>query len=100
MSSEPKPNWKEKLEEIEVEMSNENTSINKQTFSKAIATTQNWFLMLPTVGKVLVSLFAVGIFFSLLSTVFSLLKLVFSLAILGVIGYVTYQFILKSNQEE
>ena len=98
MSSEPKSNWQQKLEEIEVEISNA-TPITKETSANAIASIKNWFLSLPPIGKIIIGLFAISVFFSLLKTVFSLLQLLFSFAILGVIGYVAYQFILKSKNQ-
>ena len=98
MSSEPKSNWQQKLEEIEVEISNA-TPITKEQSANIITTVKNWFLSLPPIGKIIVSLFGIAVFFSLLKTVFSLLQLLFSLAILGVIGYFAYQFILKSSNQ-
>jgi hypothetical protein len=98
MNSEPKSNWQQKLEELEVEISN-TTPINKETSMNAIENIKNWFLSLPPIGKIIIGLFAISVFFSLLKTVFSLLQLLFSLAIVGVIGYFAYQFILKSNNQ-
>ena len=98
MSSESQPKWKEKLEQIEVEIGN-TTPLTKETSQNVMATVGNWFGSLPTFGKSSVGLFAISVFFSLLKTVFSLLQLLFSLSILAVIGYFVYQFVLKSNQE-
>lgn len=98
MNSEPNTNWKKKLEEIEVEISNV-TPIAKEKSASVVATVKDWFLTLPPVGKVIVSLFGIAVFFSLLKTVFSLLQLLVSLAILGVIGYFAYQFVLKSSDK-
>lgn len=99
MNQDPKSNWQQKLEEIEVEIS-EVTPIAKEKSAHAISAIKNWFVTLPPVGKVIVSLFAISLSFSLLKTVFSLLQLLFSLAILGVIGYFGYQFLLKSNDQQ
>lgn len=96
MTSEQKSNWQKKLEELEVEISN-NTPITTETSMNAIDNIKNWFLSLPPIGKIIIGLFAISVFFSLLKTVFSLLQLLFSLAILGIIGYFAYQFLLKSN---
>ena len=96
MTSESKSNWQKKLEELEVEISN-NTPITTEKSMNAIENIKKWFVSLHPIGKIIISLFAISVFFSLLKTVFSLLQLLFSLAILGVIGYFAYQFILKSN---
>ena len=101
MSSDPQSNWKKKLEEIEVDIGNigNSTPSIQVIMNNMIATVSTWFNGLPVIGKAIVGLFGISVFFSVLKAVFSLLQLMFSLTILGLIGYVAYQFLLKGKSE-
>ncbi|BAQ60545.1 hypothetical protein GM3708_951 [Geminocystis sp. NIES-3708] len=89
-------NNRKKIEEIEAELFN-STPIKPKTFSSLIISVQNWFISLPSGGKVIVGVFGLMVAFSLLKTVLSLVQLTFSLAILVVIGYIVFQFVSKSK---
>lgn len=94
MSNSESNNNRKKLEELEAEILN-STPIKTKTFGGIVTSVKNWFFTLPTGGKVIVGVLGLMIAFSLLRTVLSIVQLVFSLAILGVIFYIAFQFIIK-----
>lgn len=87
---------RKKIEEIEAELFN-SIPIKPKTFSSLVTSVKNWFATLPSAGKVIVGVLGLMIAFSLLKTFLSVVQLAFSLAILGVIGYVVFQFVSKSK---
>jgi hypothetical protein len=89
-------NNKKTIAEIEAELLN-SIPIKQKTFSSIVTSVKNWFDTLPKVGKIVVGVVGLMIAFSLLKTVLSIVQLAFSLAILGVIGYIVFQFISKSK---
>jgi len=101
MNSNQQPQWKKKLEEIEAEISNSSqnplNAINSEKSKNIFMQVKNWFISLPAVGKVIVSLFGFAVTISLLKAVFSLVQLAISLAFLSVIVYFVYQFFIKSK---
>lgn len=101
MSSNQQPQWQKKLEEIEAEISNSNNNplnaINSEQSKNMFMQVKNWFISLPSVGKVIVGLFGFMVTVSLLKTVFSLLQLAISLLFLGIIIYFVYQLFIKKG---
>ncbi|PSO49530.1 MAG: hypothetical protein BRC33_06590 [Cyanobacteria bacterium SW_9_44_58] len=110
--------WEKRLQEIEAEVneqSNQQTTSAEQSYvadSSPLNSNSNqfsnqvqnisgqvrrWFNELPIVGKVIVVAVGIGISFSLLKTVFQLITSLLTLAIIGALGYVGYQVLIKSK---
>lgn len=86
--------WAEKLEQIEAEIYDSTPLTPPNNPEKSvIPTVKNWFLALPTVGKVIIAIFGIMLVLSLVNTVFSIVKFVFGIAILGLIIYTAYRFL-------
>lgn len=94
--SDSQNNNQKTIAEIEAELLN-SIPIKQKTFSSIVTSVKNWFATLPKVGKIVVGVVGIMIAFSLLKTVLSIVQLAFSLAILGVIGYIVFQFVSKSK---
>jgi hypothetical protein len=101
------PNWQKKLEELEKEVNQtlETTPIRlentQNTLEKAFYQLQAWYQALPTPAKLIVAVGGILVAFSLLNTVLKLVASLISLAILALICYGLYKFLIKtpSNPE-
>lgn len=110
--------WEKRLQELEAEVNEEsnqqktsaqqsyvsdssplhsNSSEFSNQLQKISSQVRRWFNELPIVGKVIVVAVGIGISFSLLKTVFQLITSVLTLAIIGALGYVGYQVLIKSK---
>ncbi|MFB6277477.1 MAG: hypothetical protein ABEI32_15175 [Halothece sp.] len=110
--------WEKRLQELEAEVNEETNqqktsaeqsyvadssplNSNSNQFSNQVqnisSQVRRWFNELPIVGKVIVVAVGIGISFSLLKTVFQLITSLLTLAIIGALGYVGYQVLIKSK---
>jgi len=110
--------WEKRLQELEAEVNeqsnqqqttaeqsyvsessplNSNSTKFSNQFQKISRQVTRWFHDLPIVGKVIVVAIGLGIGFSLLKTVFQLITSLLTLAIIGGLGYVGYQVLIKSK---
>jgi hypothetical protein len=69
-------------------------TLNRSSAELVLNQVVNWFNSLPSAGKVAVVVVAAFVGFSLLRTVFQLVASLISLAILGVILYLVYKFLI------
>lgn len=95
-------NPERRLEELELELEREGKSRQKTTNLETAAPEKNylqivlnWFDRLPTLGKVGVVVGGIVIGFSLLNSVLKLVTSVLVIAILAVVLYGAYKFIIK-----
>ncbi|MBF2058189.1 MAG: hypothetical protein IGQ45_13490 [Cyanobacterium sp. T60_A2020_053] len=90
--------WEEKLEQIEAEIYDSTPLTPPNNPQKSvIPTVKNWFLALPTAGKVIIAVFGIMLLLSLVNTVFSIVKFVFGIAVLGLVIYTLSRFINNKN---
>lgn len=108
MNSPNNHNWKQRLQELEVEIAeetakpleklrNHNSFESNHFKTKILPKLQNWFTNLPKIGKIIVGVVALVVGFSILNTIFKLISAVISLAILTAVLYLIYQFFIASD---
>lgn len=109
MNPQENPDYKRRLQELEKELGNDQTtksvetqpgqwgSVNinnlhsqKALFNQAV----NWYNSLPNTGKVAVAIAGACVGFSLLRTVLQLVASLISLTLVGVILYLVYKFVI------
>jgi uncharacterized membrane-anchored protein len=103
MSSRPNSDWERKLQDLETEIHQttpiKNTNIPdeaKNTFYRI----QVWFDSLPPVGRLAVGLVALTIAFSILSTIFKIITSLLSVAVVGIVLYLGYKFLMTPSSKD
>jgi hypothetical protein len=106
-------NWQQKLEEIEAEINRATTSASEKFNTEVrprfelipspqvrqwLKSGRDWFSSLPQVGKIAVGIGAVWLSFSILSAFLHIVSSIISIAIMGLLLYLGYKFILKSDR--
>lgn len=103
-------NWQQKLEEIEAEIDRATTSASQNFKTKVrprieidpspqvknwLKSGRDWFETLPQVGKIAVGIGALWLSFSVLSAFLHLLSSLISIAVMALILYLGYKFVVK-----
>jgi hypothetical protein len=106
MTSPENPDWKRKLQELEVEINSgsspspDGQTAFSQKINQAIAAFKNWYDSLPNLGKAGVAIISVMVAFSLLNTVLHLVASLLSIVVLASILYLVYRFSIASRSSE
>jgi hypothetical protein len=106
MSSQSNSDWERKLEDVEVEVDREPSpsSVNSTNVSgeveNAVNRMKEWFDSLPPPGRLVVTLVALTIAFSILSTIFQIVTSLLSTAVFAVILYLVYKFLTTSRSPD
>ena len=106
MAAKNQQDWQERLEELEAEVNAEDipfTPTEKITTEEKVTAwltpLRNWFDKLPRPGKVIVIVGGGLIAFSILNTVLRLVASLISLAVLAVIVYFAYRFLINNKSD-
>jgi hypothetical protein len=103
MNSQPNSDWERQPQEVKVEIDPEPapTSVNSTNASEelenAVKRIKIWFNSLPPAGRLIVTLIAVTLAFSLLSTVLKIVMALLSTAVLVVVLYLVYKYAIASR---
>ena len=101
MSSEQQEKWQRRLHELEEEIQQTlpkvtiEPPVNTAKMESRLTTWKDWFNQLPVVAKVGIAAVGIMLAFTLLNFVFKLVASLLSIAILGVILYALYKFLLS-----
>ncbi|ELR97856.1 hypothetical protein [Gloeocapsa sp. PCC 73106] len=87
MDFEPKPDWEEKLQEVEVKINN--SPLTNQA--------RNWFSNLPKPAQIAVVAGTIFLTFTILNIFLKILTSILTIAVLIGILYVIYRFVLAAN---
>lgn len=104
-------NWQQKLEEIEAKI-NRAVASSQQSDTKTvkphlevspspqvrqwIESGKSWFKTLPQVGKIAVGIGVVWLSFSILNAFLHIVSTLIGIAVMGLILYLGYKFVVKS----
>ncbi|OKH26681.1 hypothetical protein NIES593_01100 [Hydrococcus rivularis NIES-593] len=103
MSSQNNSDWERKFQDVEVEVDPDSSpsSVNSTNASGEIENAFNrikvWFDGLPPAGRLIVTLVALTIAFSIVSTIFQIVTSLLSTAVFAVILYLVYRFLTTSR---
>jgi hypothetical protein len=106
MNSQPQEEWKRRIQELKSGINSfysdqlQGSQLRQNTtnqINKYWNQYQTWFQGLSTVKKVAVATITIILCFLTLQTVFRLLISIISLAVLGVLVYLGYRFLLNKN---
>ncbi|QNP29864.1 hypothetical protein [Cylindrospermopsis curvispora] len=106
MSSQPQEEWKRRIQELKSEINSfysdrpQGTQLRQNVINQVNNywnQYQTWFQGLSTMKKIAVATITVILCFITLQTVFRLLISIISLAVLGVLLYLGYRFLLNKN---
>jgi hypothetical protein len=115
MSSSNNQDWQRRLEEIEAEINQNESSYSPETTetvrphveidrSKSVEqwlnSAKQWFDGLSSEGKVVVGVVGVLVSFSILNTFLRLISSLISVAILGCLLYFGYKFFINSSRKD
>jgi hypothetical protein len=106
MSPQDHQDWERRLQELEIEVeanpspSPDTPTPVSQTLENTLRQLGEWFKGLPAVGRVAVAVVGAIALFSLLNSVLRLVASVLSIAILGVILYLLYKFVMTPRSSE
>jgi hypothetical protein len=100
MNSQDSQNWNRRLEQLEKEMnpdvdtSDANSSNLRQSLSLLAIRFREWLAQLPAAARLIVIGIGILFLFSLLNTVLKLVASLFSIAVLAIILYLLYRFLI------
>lgn len=116
MNPQENRDWERRLQELEMEINQtssppsvnntepgqplQRNSDNSQQIDNVLKRVRYWFNGLTPVGKVAIVAIAVVVGFSLLRTVLQLVASLISLAIVGVLVYLVYKFLIAPKSPE
>ncbi|GFE70621.1 hypothetical protein [Chroococcus sp. FPU101] len=98
-----KDNATEPIEVIEIDpqpITSDNSSTAYQEITKTANQIQNWYDRLPSIAKIGVTVGAIFLVFSLLTTVLKLVATLLSVLILGGIVLVLFRFLISPTSKE
>lgn len=73
---------------------------NSEILASRLTQVANWFNSLPKPGKIVITIIAVLLGFSLLKSILQLVAALISLALLGVILYLGYKFLIAPKSAQ
>ncbi len=102
MNSNNDQDWERRFQELEVEVNPEPQVQDDLSpkMNNLLSQIKDWYNRLPNPGKVAVAVGGVLLAFSVLNSILKLVASLLTIAILGVVLYGVYKFLMKPPTEE